>query len=305
MTGRLCTKFRDFTAMVMMLGTAAAAEDAPIRIGVEGNGDHADHIIDHFGGGSCPAIADYRYATPDLPSRLEGEVLLLCNALAVGGYDAPLEFVFGFSYNRSLADSVAGRLDMPSQTVWTAELADHADTLLASEPVFSPGEWVMGLFTTEHRDDVLAVETPQDLRQLVAAAPRGWVEDWRALSSLDLAGLIDVQDHRLIPSMIAAGHADFTLFRISDAPDMGFAIQNPPTRMIPIKGLKLPFQTGRHFAISRSRADAEDLKEALDRGLEALRHTPDFAKIMTDVGFRDPRIADWVSVVPEPETIEK
>lgn len=286
----------------LCLGVAAACAGAsaapPVRVGIEADGPQAEHLQQQVGGDNCARPDDYRFSNPASPSRMEAELLLLCNALRLGGYDAPIAFVFAYNYNRALSEAVAGRIDLPTQSVWAAEIAEHADALLSSEPLIAPGEWVVGLYTTQNRADVLAADSPEKVRRLVAAAPRGWVEDWRALETLGLRGLIDVQENQRIPAMIAAGHADFTLRNFSANPDMGHALVDPPLRMLPIRGVKLGFPTSRHFAISRARPDAEALKAALDRGIAALRASGALDRVMAAVGLRDARVKDWVAIAP-------
>jgi ABC-type amino acid transport substrate-binding protein len=275
---------------------AAHAEAAPLRIGIEAEGAQAAHIEHHFGGDACPGPSDYRFSNPARPTRIEAELVLLCNALDRGGYRAPRIFAYAYNYNRGLTETVAGRLDMPTQSVWAEEIEAHGDALLASAPVIDRGEWIVGLYTAATRADVMAVRTPEALRGLVAAAPRGWVEDWRALTALGLRGLIDVQENERIPAMIAAGHADFTLVQFGAGVDMGHTYGQPPVRMLPIPGLKLGFDTSRHFAVSRARPDAAALKAALDAGIAAMRADGTLDVILGRVGLREPRVADWVAV---------
>lgn len=287
---------RAILLVLALVATSVAATPAPLRIGIEAEGLQGAHIERHLGGRSCAAPAEYPFSNPSRPSRLEAELLILCNALERGGYGAERVFAFAYNYNRGLAEAVTGRVDLPTQTVWAAELSAYAEALLASAPVIDRGEWVVGLFTAASRADVVAARTPDAIRRLVAAAPRGWAEDWRALSALGLRGLIDVQENMRIPAMIAAGHADFTLLQFGPDADMGRLYGEPPVRMVPIPGLKVAFDTSRHFAISRQRPDAETLKLALDAGLAEMRADGSLDLILGRVGLREPRVADWTVV---------
>lgn len=286
-------------AMLALASAASADVRPPLRVGMEADGPQAAHIAAQLGGSACVAPESYVFSNPETPTRLEAELVLLCNALRLGGYPVELSFVYVYNYNRGLAEAVAGRVDLPTQTVWSAEIEANAGALLASDPLIAPGEWVVGLYTTENRTDVLAT-TPDRLRDLVAAAPRGWIEDWRALTALGLRGLIDVQENQRIPAMIAAGHADFTLRQFAATPDMGHALRDPPLRMLPIPGVKLGLPSGRHFAISRARPDAAALKAALDRGLAELRRRGDVDRMLTAIGLRDPRVSHWATIAAGP-----
>lgn len=279
-------------AMLAAAPGVSAEVRPPLRVGMEADGPQAAHIAAQVGGSACVTPEAYVFTNPATPARLEAELVLLCNALRLGGYPVEIAFVYVYNYNRGLAEAVAGRVDLPTQTVWSAEIEAHAEALLASDPLIGPGEWIVGLYTTENRSDVLAAR-PEQVRDLVAAAPRGWIEDWRALTALGLRGLIDVQENQRIPAMIAAGHADFTLRQFAATADMAHTLREPPLRMLPIPGVKLGLPSGRHFAISRAREDAAALKAALDRGLAELRRRGDVDRMLTAVGLRDPRVTGW------------
>ena len=270
-------------------GTEAAAQTT-LRVGLEGGPDSGPRRIATFGGEACPAIEPYPL---EGASRLDAELLLLCNALRVGGPPVRLELVPQPNYNRGLAEAIAGRIDLPSQTVWASELDEHDDTLLRSLPVIQAGEWQVGLFTTANRTDVLGVRSLDQLRQLTAAAPRGWVEDWRALSAIGFKSLLDVQASDTVFHMIQAGRADVTLRSFSREPDLGSQPGYAPTRILPIPGFKVALPVSRHFAVSRQRPDAEALVRQLDVGLTKLREQGAIMRVFERMGLFEPRVADW------------
>ena len=114
---------------------------------------------------------------------------------------------------------------------------------------------------------------------LRATAPRSWTEDWRALSALGLAGLVDVQDPRLIPPMIQRGQVDFTLDGFRPTEDLG----------------RLGLDGERHFVVSAARQDAAEVVAALEA--EGL-----LARVLEDIGIIEPRVADWIDLSAPPDT---
>jgi hypothetical protein len=149
---------------VLVLGTGGVALTAStVRVGVEGGAEAEARRSATFGGDRCPAIEAFPL---DQASRIDAELLILCNALRVGGEPVRLELVAQPNYNRGLAEAIAGRIDLPSQTVWSSELDQYADALLRSLAIVQPGEWQMGLYTTENRADVLAVRSIEELQRL-------------------------------------------------------------------------------------------------------------------------------------------
>lgn len=269
---------------------AAAAEVRTVRVGIEGNSAIQARRVATFGGDNCPAIDTFAFVQP---SRLDAELLILCNALREGGPPVHLQLVPQPNYARSLAEALAGRIDLPSQTIWARELDEHAQALLRSLPVIQAGEWQLGLYTTENRTDVLAVRTLEQLRGLVGVAPRSWVEDWRVLASLGLKELIDVQNNDGIFPMIQAGRADFTLYSFSTEPDLGSQPSYSPSRILPIRGFKVALPATRHFAVARVAPDAQALVEQLDSGLSRLRDRGAIARAFERSGVFDQRVADW------------
>lgn len=275
--------------LVWSIGAAAGAERT-VRVGIEGNRVVEAERRATFGGEACPAIDSYIFAHPN---RIDAELLILCNALREGGLPVRLELVSQPNYARSLAEAIAGRLDLPSQTIWANELDLHADTLLRSAPVIQSGEWQLGLYTTDNRADVLAVSTLAQLRALTAAAPRSWVEDWRVLSAIGLKELIDVQNNDGIFPMIQAGRADFTLYSFSTEPDLGSRPTYSPSRVLPIKGFKVALPASRHFAVARAAPEAPALVRQLDAGLAILRERGAIKRVFERSGVFEPRVADW------------
>lgn len=273
----------------MSLGVAAA-QTTTLKVGVEGGEETEARRMATFGGEACPAIESYPL---EGASRLDAELLILCNALRLGGPPVRLDLVPQPNYNRGLAEAIAGRIDLPPQTVWSSELDEHGDTLLRSAPVIQAGEWQVGLFTTADRGDVLAVRTLAELRRLKAAAPRGWIEDWRALSAIGFAQLLDVQASDSVFHMIQAGRADVTLRAFSPAPDLGSLPGSAPVRILPVRGFKVALPAARHFAVSRRHPDAEAIVRQLDAGLNRLRAQGAIQRVFEAVGLFEPRVADW------------
>lgn len=276
----------------LALSGAQAALAATVRVGVEGGPETEAQRTAVFGGGSCPVIAAFPLRGA---SRLDAELLLLCNAFRAAGTPVRLEFVAQPNYNRALAEVITGRIDLPSQTVWSSELDEHPDALLPSLAIVRRGEWQAGLYTTENRADVLAVRSVEELQQLIGVAPRNWVEDWRALGTIGLKEVLDVQvsDADPILQMIHAGRADVTLRQFSSAPDLGWDLGYAPARILPIAGFKVALEASRHFAVSRARPDAETLVRQLDVGLAELRQRGVIAGVLEAIGLLQPRVAGW------------
>ncbi len=268
----------------------ALAEVRTVRVGIEGDRTIEARREATFGGEACPDIDSFRFTWP---SRIDAELLILCNALREGGPPVRLQLVSQPNYTRGLAEAMAGRLDLPSQTIWSSELDAHADTLLRSLPVIRAGEWEVGLYTTANRTDVLAVSSLEQLRALTGVAPRSWAEDWRALSAMGLKELIDVQNNDGIFPMIQAGRADFTLYTFSTEGDLGSQPTYSPSRILPIRGFKVALPVTRHFAVARAAPDAQGLVRQLDVGLSRLRDRGAIRRVFERSGVFEPRVADW------------
>lgn len=273
-----------------LLGEAAAAD--VVRIGSEGT---TGSVV----AGACPELERFPVAGE---LRITVELVILCNAFREAGREVRFELVDQPNYSRGLVEAVAGRLDMPSQTVWSSEIEQYRDALLASPPILRPGELTVGLYTTSDRTDVLAVRTVEEVRRLVGAVPRQWVEDWRALETVGLKALVDVPYDTVWP-LIAARRADFSIYTFSPEPDLGWQ-RRGPSGILPIRGLKLAMPGGRHFAISRATPDAEGLMADLARGVALLHERGAIARAFETMGLLDPRVRDWQVVNPLPETTE-
>ncbi|MEO1017288.1 MAG: hypothetical protein AAFY56_06300 [Pseudomonadota bacterium] len=285
-----------FAAFLLLSGYTAQAVE-PIYVGTEG--DDEQQFASRraaYENGNCPGVDRFDNGTA---WRIEIELTILCNALALSGADYEIVFVRQPNYVRMLAEAVSGRIDVAGQTIWSSELETYRDDLLRTEPVFRRGDWVVGLFTMANRADVLSVSRRADFDRLVGVAPQNWVEDWRVLNAIGLKQVVDGMNFQNINNMIESGRADVTLMSFSQEPDLGHGFDDQDHRLVPLQGLKVVLDASRHFAISRANENAAEIVAAIDKGLIRLRQDGSIKRMLSAAGFFDARVEDWELVNPE------
>jgi len=223
------------------------------------------------------------------------EVVLLHQALALGGWLHPLEFVDMPSGERLLREISSGRLICSATTYWEQDIAGPGvgtgQGVLLSRPMIQMGEFEAGLYTVESNRRAMSARTLADVRALSVLSNRNWVVDWATLEQLGISRRQHVTNWELMPRMVAAGRADLLLAPFQATPDLSLTVGN--VRLLPIPGLKIALRGTRHYLLAREHPESFGLRSALDGGLQRLLQQGVVRKAYTQSGFFNARTASW------------
>ncbi|MEP3295759.1 hypothetical protein [Litoreibacter sp.] len=219
--------------------------------------------------------------------RFEVELMILCNAISDADLADRLDFVGFPNLKRATSDLVEGNADFLGASVFSVKVTDG---ILASDPVLRRGEFKVGLFTTANRHDVLGIESQEDLFRLTGITERNWEVDLLTLNGMGLRDVVAARNMTLIPDMIAASRADFTLSYL-DRP----TTEHMGTSLVRIDGFRASMNLERVLAFSPSNTELRNAVNAYIRRMRALP-VDRLYEGYKNSGFIVDTYEDWVDV---------
>ncbi|USD68052.1 hypothetical protein [Vibrio sp. SCSIO 43136] len=228
--------------------------------------------------------------------RTTVELVLVQQALVLGGLNDPVEFVFAPNAGRLYQNLQNGTQVMLGNSVWKASMASAVDKVMLSPAIISDGEYEVGMYTIESNGKALAANSLSDVQQLRAVSSRAWHSDWATLSAMQLNLLHSTVKWSSMKKMVATGRIDFLLAPFQSSGDLSFVAQD--IRYVPIPGLKLGLRGSRHFVVSQQHPDYEKVSMALQKGVSLLKQEGRFRKAFEQSGFFNDAVRDWVLIKP-------
>lgn len=255
-----------------------------------------------------------QYYSPERGRQL-AEALLFQQAIALGGYDKPLQLWESptDNYSAEIEHITSGKVAAMAVTGWRENAQKQADKLYVSSPVIREGEFQVGLYTQSDNKALLAVTKAGDLKSFSVVSNQNWSADWRTLNSLSLRKIYDNPSWMAHIKMLATKRVDFMLLPFQNNPDLSLHY-NPNTRthltpveefthikksgirLIPIPGIKLRINGERCFYVSKQHPEGAAIFTALESGLKKLRARGTIEKAMTEAKFFHPATRDWVVI---------
>lgn len=222
------------------------------------------------------------------------EVVLLQQALHLGGIDQRIEFAEVDSYKRILVEMRLGRAVMAATSSWLIDLEEVEGAIYISNAIIQDGEFEAGLYTLPNNISALSAKTLTDVRGLSAVSSKAWRIDWATLTSINLRRLENTVTWLSMVRMVNAGHIDFLLapFQVTD--DLSLTVEN--VRLVPIPGIKIGLKGSRHFAVSASYPGSKKIFEALNKGLLILRERGAIKKAYRQSGFFNHKVSSWINI---------
>lgn len=222
------------------------------------------------------------------------EVVLIQQALALGGIRDNIRFVVTATHARIIKQVHSGKAVMAGNSIWL-DLLDDKDLLYVSDPIIKNGQFEAGLYTVPNNQRVLNAKSIDDVRALTAVSSKAWTIDWQTLNTLEIRSLINTVKWTSMVKMVEKGRADFLLAPFQPSPDMSFVAEG--VHLVPIPGIKIGFQGSRHFAVSKRNPDGKRIIEALNKGIIELNKKGLIEKAYVDSGFYNQTAKDWKKII--------
>lgn len=223
------------------------------------------------------------------------EVLLLQQALALGGIEQAMSFRIVRGYLDSLDVLARGDALLRATPVWGADC--NIEHFHVSEAVIRQGEFQVGLYTRP-QNNLSSLTLP--LNQLSAVTNHDLKADLNTLQQLGVGKIFDVERWPTMIAMVATGEADVILAPFQDTAGMEMVVGG--TRLLPIPDIKVALADSRHWVVSRHNAEGAYVAQALDRGLALQRQNGTIVRAYTESGFFHPAVKSWALLNTQVQT---
>ena len=219
------------------------------------------------------------------------EVILLMQALNLGGLTADFTFVPINSYQRILRQIESGQAVMSATTNWKSDLSGPHTKLLISLPLIRDGEFEAGLYTAPSNEAAKDAKSLSDIQKLSAVSNQGWKADWETLQDLNLNQLHSTTSWVSMVKMVNLKRVDFLLAPFQATADLSLSVEG--MKLIPIPNVKVGLKGSRHFAISTVHPKGLETLKALNKGLQQLRQRGIIEKAYKASGFLNTQTSTW------------
>ena len=216
------------------------------------------------------------------------EAVLTCQALKLGGYDGEFKLVMAPNFTRAMLMAIGGEVTMPAESLWAEDVDEKKFYSVA--PILVDGDNLRALFVSADKVASYSVKTVEDLRKLTAAMQRNWVKDWAALAQMGIKAH-DAGSAEALLRMVAAGHADFTLFGFNSNPN--FELESEGNKFLPLPGVKIAIHGERRLSVNKTAPEALAVFNALNKGIGILRANGTIARAWRESGFINKRVDSW------------
>ncbi|MGB0257034.1 MAG: hypothetical protein ACPGES_00145 [Coraliomargarita sp.] len=227
------------------------------------------------------------------------ELVLVQQALQLGGCERPVKWVPTRLYKNSIVELRSGRHVLNGTSVWERDVVSQAAHLYASDLLLDEGQFVVGFYAAASNRRALSAKSLEDLRELVAASNRHWYPDWKTLNALGFEDMRDVRSWETLVLLLAGERADFTLAPFNAS--QGMKIEHGDCTLLPIPNLKTSLPGKRVWMVSKKHPEGEVIFGHLQVGLAKLSEQGRVERAYTDCGFLNAAVKDWQLLVPDSE----
>jgi hypothetical protein len=224
------------------------------------------------------------------------DMVLVQQALQLGGYPLQFNFVPSDSSARSLQLFIRGEVLISVDSVWgqTADrLQQHA---WKSTAVIERGAYFAAIFTSPTNQKTKSIRQLSDFSGLTAVSSRAFAEDWHLLEQLPLRELRDEYNWSSMAMLVSRGWVDFMLAPFPRQRPFGY--RAPGIELVAVEGVKVLLDDSRHFIVAKKHPLAEPVFAALQKGLAILRDQGKLTRAYQECGFFNPEIAHWTVLQP-------
>lgn len=223
------------------------------------------------------------------------ELVLLHQALHIGGYKGQIELSAEDNYRRQLRRVDSGDAVMVGASVWRTDALRY-QYLRLSEPLIRDHEYRVGLYTLPTNSKALSVKRLEDMRDLVLVSHRGWSADWQAAQSMSPKRLDDSPGFDSMIRMVQFGRADAALMAFRSNDD--FSLQRYGATLVPIPNVAVSLPDSRHWVVSSRHPQGMSFNHYLNAGLAQLRASGLLEQAYHQAGVLDDRVQDWSVINP-------
>ncbi|WP_049631758.1 hypothetical protein [Cellvibrio sp. pealriver] len=225
------------------------------------------------------------------------ELVLLQQALALGGFAHSLNFVDEENYFRSIRNVLDGKTLTMSGTIWYQDLLPQINKLHISPPIVEDGQFIVGIYTSPTNKRALSSTSLEQINKLRVVTSRQWKPDLTTLEKLGFTNIMYTPNWVNMARMINAGRVDITLSPFHQNPAKEILVEN--IRLVPIEGVKIAIKGSRHWPVSKRHPLGDEFYRALIKGVAKMRKEGTIERAYRECGFFHPALEGWKLLNPE------
>ncbi|NTS75830.1 hypothetical protein HR060_03030 [Catenovulum sp. SM1970] len=226
------------------------------------------------------------------------DIILLLQALTLGGVDVNIKFEQGAYYARNLYLLEQGKLALSPDTVWQQDIDKISEHVYISDTIIEDGEFYAGFYTSPNNHKALKAKSLTDLKQLRFVSNKHWSADWKALSDLSPITLVDEPKWLSMARSILHDHYDAMLISFRSDPSLQVYVPELQAVLVPIPNLKIQLRGSMHYIVSKNHPDGAMLFKALNKGIAMLKQQGRYKKAYQEVGFFNQYAQNWQLIEP-------
>lgn len=275
------------TVFFILFGDFAIAEDS-LPVSIVGCLTGYNKFVEEKGGDPLE-IRDFHSS---VSNRCVVSVVMMQQALRLGGYMKPLRIVQAPSHYRAKKMAIDGEVALTGNEIWK-EFFD--DQVLMTSAVVRKGEFLKLICVRADNQELLNIKTLDELKDKIAVTGNDWTVDIKTLKNMGIENVYRVSKYDSQLKMIKAGRVDFSIFELTELKRKNSGLFSG---IVPVPGIMVGLDSSRHYMVSKSHPEGAAVHAALDRGLKILREQGRIKKAMLDCGFLNPIVADWQVIYP-------
>ncbi|MDO6507630.1 hypothetical protein Q4506_08025 [Colwellia sp. 4_MG-2023] len=263
-----------------------------------------------LGNKKCTDINSYQN---DYATKASTQIMLICKALQLGGFNATLSFNSMPNYSRSLFEAYKGRIAIPGDSIWLSQISQKH--FYTAPPIFAEGEFQKGFFALPDKRKEIeehininkskGITSLQTLRDYIVITSQNWIFDQAAIKNLELTHLYTTKTENMC-NMIKYGRGDLYFGELIMIGNKKIVFNCNGLILEPIKGIKVAFTESRHFVVSKNIANSSKIYEALRKGLNILRASGEIEKAFYPHINNKNIIVNWLDLLSlSPEQKQK
>lgn len=219
------------------------------------------------------------------------ELILLQQALHIGGFNQRLVFIEEENYFRSIRNTVEGKTLTMSGSIWLQDLETFTEKIFVSQPLVREGEFIVGVYTSPKNQRALASKNLAELTPLRVVSSRQWKPDLKALENLGFQKVMYTPNWINMARMINAGRVDLTLAPFGQEKDLH--IRADGIELVPVPNMKIMLPGSRHWPVSKKHPLGNTFYAALEKGLTELRASGTIERAYRESGFFQESVTNW------------
>lgn len=222
------------------------------------------------------------------------EVLILQQALKLGGFSGDIDFIPSPTHERNMLTVKNGDVVARATTLWKRDADKNKDFLYKSYPIIENGDFEAGFYVLSTNDKALDIKNLSKLKSLKIASSKAWSADWRTLEKLGFYKVYNVSKWEDMIKMVKHKRMDVVLAPFQNTEDLSFIIDGD--KFIPIKDFKIGIEGERVFAVSKLNPSGKDFITALNKGLKLMDRSGLIDEIYTESGFYNAKVKSWKKI---------